>query len=204
MNYEEFTKFLMAIGELFDKKLSPAVFEIYYEVLKEYPWEDILHAFNQAIRTCKFFPKPAEIIEIIEGSPQSRAEVAWRDVLDAISSVGGYESITFDDPAINIVIEQLGGWIELTGKTKEELKFLERNFKQLYNFYISRQVESISSHLPGIIECENRARGFSKHIPKAVQRKTSLKLSERSKVIKFKDPFKISGALQNKNEVRNK
>ena len=41
---------------------------MYWVALDPYGDEETERAFQEAARRCKFFPKPAELIELIEGS----------------------------------------------------------------------------------------------------------------------------------------
>ena len=58
----------------------------------------------------QFAPKVADVIRILQGTYTDRAQLAWGKALEAMSSVGAYSDVIFDDPAIHAVIEDLGGW----------------------------------------------------------------------------------------------
>ena len=91
---------LMALGECFDKKLSEAVQEIYLNALSGFEDAEIIAAINRAGMECKFFPRPAELIELIQGSLPSKkdaAALAWSKLVRAIEYQGSYKSVVFND-----------------------------------------------------------------------------------------------------------
>ena len=49
----------------------------------------------------------------LDGTVTDRAALAWGKVLEAMSSVGAYSDVVFDDPAIHAAIEDCGGWVKI-------------------------------------------------------------------------------------------
>lgn len=155
---ERFLNYMHSMAELFERQLSEQVVSLYWETLKGYSDQDIMRAFNQAVKTCRFFPKPAELIECAQGNKSEQAILAWEKVYKATSSVGSYESVKFDDPAIHSCIEMMGGWPELCLIKPDEMKWKQKEFERLYAVMEKRN--SHTDHLPGIIEQQNSVRGF--------------------------------------------
>jgi len=57
----------------------------------------------------------------------SKDVIAWTEkVRKAIVSVGAYQSVQFDDPAIHSCIELMGGWSELCATRTDELKWKQK------------------------------------------------------------------------------
>lgn len=155
---ERFLKYMHAMGELFDKALSEHTVSLYWEALKDYSDQDIMKAFNVAAKSCRFFPKPVDLIECIDGEKSDKSLLAWEKVYKAISGVGAYESVQFDDPAIHSCIELMGGWPQLCQCKVDEIKWKQKEFENLYRVMSKR--EDHSGYLPGIFETDNAARGF--------------------------------------------
>lgn len=80
--------------EYFDKpneRASPTMIEMYLLHLEKFPEPAVLAAIDQAIGTCTFRPKIAEIADIIANAaagPDDLAETAWTEVQREIKRVG--------------------------------------------------------------------------------------------------------------------
>ena len=102
-----FTDALTVLGEIFDTKLSAARRTAYFEALADLDWLAVEVAMRCAMRQCKFFPKPAELRELIEGTLKERAEQAWLEVNEIFRDYGPHHGLLCQDPlfaeAIRIV-----------------------------------------------------------------------------------------------------
>ena len=99
-----------ALCELYQKSLSEALYAIYMRVLEKYPANLVVSALDKAIATLKFFPKPSELEDLIHGNPEEQAMKAWMSLIEAISSVGHFSNVLFEDPKLCAVIKFMGGW----------------------------------------------------------------------------------------------
>ena len=162
-----FNRFMAGIGETFDKEISEILLDIYWSVLERFSDEQCKEAFNKAIVSCKFFPKPVEIIELISDGPgklDDRAELQASEVIWAVKHIGHYQSVRFDDPVTMAVIQQCyGGWIQLCSELKEE-KWFRKDFVRYYRAYHNQGI-AFNGYLTGFIESENTMRGYDQHIP---------------------------------------
>jgi hypothetical protein len=129
---QKFSEFMTLISEMFDRDLSAALTDLYWQALKPFPDEKCVEAFNQILLSVKFFPKPGEILEVLQGSQTYRATLAWLEVIEALSSIGCYQSVEFQDRAIHSTIEAMGGWVELGKITNNEIKWKQKEFENLY------------------------------------------------------------------------
>jgi hypothetical protein len=93
----EFGGLLLAMGELFDAPVSVARAELFARAVEDLPFEAVKNAANMFARTGKFFPKPAELRELIEPNLDDRAERAWSAVLRETRRVGYVGTPKFDD-----------------------------------------------------------------------------------------------------------
>ena len=88
---------------------------------------------------------------------EDRVQLAWEAMVAAIRDVGGYRSITFEDPAITATVRALGGWERICTTDTEELhKWLRKDFERVYPAFARkpRPVERIA----GLHEIANAGR----------------------------------------------
>ena len=151
-------EYISMLAEIFDKEVTKSLLRIYETILEPYPDMECKSAFEKAIATCKFFPKPAEILEFLQGSESDKATEAWLQVTEAVKSIGNYQSVKFIDPVIHSCIEAMGGWEELGKITNDEWKWKRKEFETLYPI-MSRRREH-PKMLLGACDRENIGRGF--------------------------------------------
>lgn len=63
VDWQNFTAALGWLAEAFNKELSMALLEVYWEALKDIPWDGLRWAVAQHLRDGKHFPRPAELRE---------------------------------------------------------------------------------------------------------------------------------------------
>jgi hypothetical protein len=160
---KKFAKYMASCAAVFDKEVTDALSEIYWQALQSYSDEDVAAAFEQCIRLCRFFPKPGEIIDRIDGNIGTRTAIAWAKLKETMSQVGAYTSVRFNDPVIHSVVRAMGGWMDICRMDERDFMFREKEFKLLYEGY-SRRTEH-PEYLCGEVEGKNRQRGFVEHIP---------------------------------------
>lgn len=86
----------------------------------------------------QFAPKVADIVRILQGTYTDRAQLAWGKALEAMSAVGAYQDVIFDDPAIHACIEDLGGWPKVCRTDTKELSYLQHRFCESHKAYVGR------------------------------------------------------------------
>jgi len=86
----------------------------------------------------QFAPKVADLVRILSGTHTDRAQLAWGKVLEAMSSVGAYTDVVFDDQAIHAVVEDLGGWPKLCRTETKELGYVQHRFCESHKAYTGR------------------------------------------------------------------
>jgi len=161
MNKKLFLQSLNSLESAFGEKLSEDRAKIYWDILKNYPDVEIKKAIIRSIRGLKFFPKIAEIIEIIEGNIEDEAEIAWLILKGKIESHDGYVSVSFpENLVIGSVVEALGGWIGICDTTINEEKWVKKEFIKLYP--IMKRKDNHPEKLTGIFELENYQKGYTK------------------------------------------
>ena len=162
---------LMAIT--FDKQISKPLLDVYFKILQKYTIGKVEIAINKAMEQLRWFPKPAELIELGSGGPgklEDIAQVQADIVIGAIHKNGAYRSMIFTDPVTTAVIQNcFGGWIKMCSELNEdEVKWLRKDFVKYYQAYTRQNIES-NDKLVGIHEAENMMKGFLEFIPNPVQ-----------------------------------
>jgi len=116
----------------------------------------------------QFAPKPADIVRQLRGTQADRSLIAWGKVMDAMSRVGAYRSVAFDDGAIHAAIEDMGGWPTVCRSEVDELPFMQRRFCDLHRAYSLRPDASWPARLVGEHEAANRLAGHGVEAPMLV------------------------------------
>lgn len=166
MNEQDKSRFasaLIATASVFDKAITPQLTEIYFRTLASFTFEEVERGISQAMKTLRFFPKPAELIDAITGGQvalEDRAHVEATRVLTAIKEVGTYESVYFDDPVTQAVIAQhFGGWHRLADMREDGEKWFIKDFAKAYASFARAGIKE-NSALPGRAEINNNFRGY--------------------------------------------
>lgn len=165
MNRDEFQRFSMALtacAELYGKTVSEGAMTLWWQALERFDLAQVERAFRLAVEspdTGQFMPRPADIIKRIDGTSADRGLIAWGQVLGAMSRVGAYQSVAFDDPAIHAAIQDLGGWVKLCREESDDLPFVQRRFTDAYRAYVGRPDLPYPAILQGDHEQVNIAGG---------------------------------------------
>jgi hypothetical protein len=161
-NRMKFAENMAGLGEAFGTEITELKGKIYWQVLDRFSDDQVERAILESISTLKFFPKPAELIELIEGKSEEKSLVAWDELLTAIQRHGSYASVRFEDAKITKAVELMGGWLELCSMTEDETKFRRAEFQKIYS---SLRGEFPPKTLAGRYELDNAMRGFHSAIP---------------------------------------
>lgn len=156
----EFTRRLIAVGELFDVKLSPVKQALYFEALRDVEFADIAAALNAAVRACTFMPKPAELRKLALGDADDHAEQAWLLLRKAMRTVGAYASIATADPALGeAILAMFGSWPEVCRAefSPEMWSSKRKEFGRVYRLLRDRALTG-ARYLPGLTEQANAGR----------------------------------------------
>ena len=139
---KQFAELVSDCMSMYEKTVTKGMLKIWWAALEQFDLQDVQRAFGKHVATNQFFPKPANIIGIIQGDGETMALQAWDKVFRAVGSVGGYQSVVFDDPAIHASIEELGGWHEVCAcPDMKSFEFLGNRFRTLYKSYSNRAGE---------------------------------------------------------------
>lgn len=167
LNKESFTKIMIGLCELYKQQISEFIFDSYYEIFKKYETSAFERAVNLCVKNHKYnsLPKPANILEFLDGTREDQAMLAWLKAKEAVKKAGYYESVEFDDPIISNCIIELGGWMGFCSSLVDELPFVEKRFLELYRVISLRGSKSVK--LIGFTEQRNSELGYE--APKTIK-----------------------------------
>lgn len=159
---------LEALAEVFNTKLSAARIALYFEALRDLDLSVVVAALNDAVKVCKFFPKPAELREFALGNGEDRTETAWLAFRKAMKVAGSYASVSLLDAALaETVIAMFGTW---PGACSQELSpemwaSKRKEFGRVYHVQLGRELQG-GRYLPGTCELTNSGRSdWMKFVP---------------------------------------
>mgnify|MGYP003649678851 FL=1 len=160
---QRFCEMLTGLGEYYGKPISKMMMDIYAQGLANYDIDDISKAFSTHVRNPdngQFMPKIADVERSLNGNSATRAMRAWNKVTKAVQEIGTYRTVKFDDPLINSVIQDMGGWTAIGQITEDELPFRIKEFEKRYQAYLQISPSEPVSALIGVFEKQNRTDGY--------------------------------------------
>ncbi len=181
---KDFAVLMTSTGEMYSKEISTDLIKLYYEILINYSINDVKKGFSKHILNPKhgsFFPKPADItrnIKTFEIAVEAKAEMAWAEILNKISTVGSYNQLEMEDKQALATVKALGGWKRLCFNTTEQLVWAKKEFISIYENYESIPIESLPHSLPGRIELEQHKTTDSKFIKQLAHKASMAKYKE--------------------------
>jgi hypothetical protein len=158
INEKIFKQYMAALSEIHNKDLSALLNSIYWETLKPYTDEECERAFKELVFSTKFFPKPADFLELLRGKTEDLGGRAWIKVIEAIRQPGPYKAVQFYDPVIHSIFKFWGGWPCVQEWKDSELKWKQKEFERLYA--LMARDNNHPEYLPGVHESENAANGY--------------------------------------------
>ena len=157
-NKKLFREYMVLLGEIHNRELSDLLLDAYWKILEPFSDDACKKSFDQLIAISKFFPKPPDFLEILRGTIQDTAVLAWEKVDSTVKSHGPYVSVKFDDDVIHSCIELMGGWVALCNEDIKNWHWKQKEFVQLYATLSKKNIHP--EYLPGIVEKENGPRGL--------------------------------------------
>lgn len=136
----------------YGKPVSTFTLQVWVQACQPFELEQVTKAMTAHAtdpERGQFAPKVADIVRILSGTATDRAALAWGKAFEAMSSVGAYTDVVFDDPAIHAVVEDLGGWPKMCRTELKELSYLQHRFTESYRAYAGRGQFDYPRRLPG-------------------------------------------------------
>lgn len=138
---KEFGALVTAALGYYRQDVSEFTLSVWWQGCQSYSLEQVSKALTSHAtdpERGQFPPKVADIVRILGGTHTDRALLAWGRTLDAMSRVGAYSDVVFDDPAIHAAIADMGGWPKLCRTDMKELSYLQHRFCQSHRAYSER------------------------------------------------------------------
>ena len=166
-NPEDRKRFAKALGVLgialgTAARLDAEALQVYGDLLlSEYTIEQLEKACHDFTRELgrKFFPSIPEFHQAVFGNPTEKALEALALVKKAMSGSGSYRCVGFSDPALQVTVERLGGWIELCAEYREiepgRASYWEHNFRQVYQQALQSGAKPQEPYCRGIAAAQN-------------------------------------------------
>ena len=158
-----FKRLISDVMAFYRQDVSEFALSVWWQACERFEFEQLTKALTAHAmdpERGQFAPKPADIVRQLQGTASDRSLVAWGKVMDAMSRVGAYASVTFDDGAIHCAIEDMGGWPKLCRHKTDDLPFLQKRFTDAHRAY-SMRGGPWPSHLPGEHEQVNALNGHA-------------------------------------------
>lgn len=137
----EFAQLITDVLAYYRQDASRFVLDIWWNACKPFDLQQVQKAMQRHATDPEhgqFAPKVADLVRILQGTTTDRAALAWGKVLEAMSSVGAYTDVVFDDPAIHAAADDMGGWPKMCRTDLKELSHLQHRFMQSYRAYTER------------------------------------------------------------------
>lgn len=154
---QAFGECLGALFAAFDREATKALLTGYWWGLQDMQLREVQEAALLAMQRCRELPKPIELRELVRGTAESRGELAWIDVIDAVYR-GPYKNVDFENRTINAVVRALGGWPTFCARFSdaESEKWARIEFVKCYSRLSDQRLsDEAYAALPGLSEISN-------------------------------------------------
>lgn len=135
---KDFAKIMGILSEVYDKEVTKVMFDVYYDCLKDFSFENLKSATMRTIKTNVYnvMPKPAELLKFLEGSTDDKAFIAWGTAVEAVSKCGYTHDPVFDDPIIsNCIVHICGGWVKFCQLNTKDIHYYQKRFTDAYKSF---------------------------------------------------------------------
>ena len=172
MHHTEKSKFVGMLSDVmayYGKDASPFLIGIWWDACSGVSFEQVAKAINSHVKDAErgvYAPKVADIVRALQGTSTDRATLAWGKVLGAMGSVGAYQDVVFDDPAIHAAIVDCGGWQKVCRGDLKEISFLQHRFCQSHKAYTERGEFEYPRMLGGDRSPDSEYLKFGRPLPK--------------------------------------
>ena len=166
---QDFVELLTVTAENYEREFSEVMLELWWKALAKHDLKAVRRAFTEHIATHDWMPRVSQILRRLDEKTQKSPLLAWVEVERAICKHGAYETVQFD-PVTNAVIRDMGGggdaWPWLCQQNLDE-PWTQKEFERRYGEYQQHGV-NYSTPLQGLVEQNNRLKGYHDHIPEPV------------------------------------
>jgi hypothetical protein len=163
---EEFAHCMAVLEAAYPRtaKLNRQQLDVWFDSLSDLTDDQLRHAVATAVRDGDDWPTISKLRRYSDSTgidSKNRPLAAWQAVREAIPKVGAYMSPCFDDPVVNAVIRQLGGWPVVCETLTTEMKWLEKDFCKTYSALCNAKLgDDLTGRLHGLSEISNARKGY--------------------------------------------
>lgn len=136
-----FSGLITDVMAYYGKDASNFTLSLWWQACQGFEMEQVSKALSSHAMDAErgvYAPKVADVVRVLAGTTTDRAALAWGKVLGAMSAVGAYSDVVFDDPAIHAAIEDMGGWVKVCRGETAELSYLQHRFCVAHKAYTGR------------------------------------------------------------------
>lgn len=149
-----FAEAMHLLGEMYNEHISELRAEGYFDALRDLSLVDVNLAVRLSLRSCRFFPKPVELRELLTGTPDANADAAWGELIREVRRVGYLGTPTFsDERTLRAIGETWGSWSHLCQTLPAEgaelvgwMKQFKSAFQSLERRDATRQLTTATIH----------------------------------------------------------
>lgn len=157
---ERIAKALATLAVILGEDVSDQRLEAYLAVLSDLDGGAVENAIAKLSKTARFFPKPAEIRELIEDSANERAERAWVLLVEAAHKSGDRSAFFADMVLAQAMLDTFGTWIvayeSLIRLSPEMMASKRKEFVAAYRRGEKHPPSTDVRFQPGRLEMNNR------------------------------------------------
>lgn len=164
-DFDAFRSMLVGLSQIYDKDITKATGEIYWNALKQFPIDLVQYAINAHVNNPEsgmYFPKPADLIKHLVATEKQltlesndRAELSWNVIIGEISRIGSYGTLKLEDGQAMAAVKAIGGWMALCMMPTDKHTWAKKEFIAAYNTYERTPTELLPNKLPGRIAIHN-------------------------------------------------
>lgn len=135
---ERFANAFGTLCEVFEKQSSPIIVKAYFKAMENFDIGQVEKAIWESISTCKFFPKPIELITIIGGGEPKSEDTATaqvNEIMRQVRDLGSYRTPTFSDPVTESLMKSRWSWQAVCAMTQTEHKWFAKEFIDAYQSF---------------------------------------------------------------------
>lgn len=109
-DYDRFEELFEQLAAILKGDDTPMMRAGYFKALTDLSLTQVEQAFELALTSCKFFPRPVELRELAVGTRQEQAEAAWATLLKVLDEgAGQYFSAFIEDGALAAAVVRCWG-----------------------------------------------------------------------------------------------
>lgn len=116
--------------------------EVWYMVLRHFPYADLKRSFATYYPVNTFPPTPADLIKHLVRPANKTGISAWREVMRAVRKYGPMEGRLASESVDSFtrdIVDSIGGWSSIRNCPTENLGFLMRQFVSAYDDCVQRE-----------------------------------------------------------------